>query len=97
MNSLNHKTAQPPHHSFPTTIKSPNRIKEKRRYELPNKKPKTNIPNKPKQQKITGFGFKRAKKFMTTKKISSPLTKLLSKPPLTFYRNSRETNSSEIN
>ena len=62
INSLNHETTQPPHHSSPNTTKSPNRLKGKRRYELPNKNPTTNLPNKTKLQKMTGFGFKRAKK-----------------------------------
>ena len=57
IDSLN-ETEQPLHHSPHNTTQSPNKLKGKRRYETSNKNIKTNLPNKTKQQKMTGFGFK---------------------------------------
>ena len=57
INSLN-DTKQPLHNSSHNTTQSPNKLKGKRRNETSTKNIKTNLPNKPKQQKMTGFGFK---------------------------------------
>ena len=51
-------TEQPLPHSPHNTTQSPNKLKVKRRYETSKNNKKANLPNKPKQQKMTGFGFK---------------------------------------
>ena len=54
INSPNNTKHNPPHN----TIQSPNKLIGKRR----NKNSTTNLPNKPKQQKMTSFGFKSSQK-----------------------------------
>ena len=49
---------QPLSHSPHLTTQSPNNLKVKRRYETSKNNKIANLPNKPKQQKMTGFGFK---------------------------------------
>ena len=89
-----------PHHPITPPSKQPILQKECKKNKDMNfrtKNQKQTYPTNPNNKRLMDSVLNVPQKFMTTKRISSPLTKILSKPPLNFYRYLRETNTSEIN